>query len=224
MFKLYEINRKIVKNCNKIIRLNILFTIYYRIKFNFQRKSSFHVYPNCSVKTTRDSKIIINNGTFSLNNSWTRWNKRKYTSEIVLCENAILEIDNDLSFYQGSSIYIGMDAKVYFKGKSFLNTNSQINCFKYIEVGEGTIISDDVRIQDSDNHSVIENGISKESTLPIIIGDHVWIGKNALILKGVTIGNGAIVAAGSIVVKDVPARSLVAGNPAKIIKEEVEWT
>ena len=68
-----------------------------------------------------------------------------------------------------------------------------------------------------------ENGIAKEITKPIIIGDHVWIGKNALILKGVTIGNGAIVAAGSVVVKDVSAKTLVAGNPAKVIKDNVEW-
>ena len=85
------------------------------------------------------------------------------------------------------------------------------------------MISDDVRIQDSDNHNIVINGIEKESTKPIIIGDRVWVGKNVLILKGVTIGDGAIIAAGSVVVKDVPSKTLVAGNPAKVIKENVEW-
>jgi acetyltransferase-like isoleucine patch superfamily enzyme len=58
---------------------------------------------------------------------------------------------------------------------------------------------------------------------PIVIEDNVWIGCNVIILKGVTIGAGSIVAAGSIVTKNVPADSIVAGNPAKVIKENVKW-
>lgn len=53
---------------------------------------------------------------------------------------------------------------------------------------------------------------------PIVIHDNVWIGMNALILKGVTIGEGAIVAAGSVVTKDVPPFTVVGGNPAVVIK------
>ena len=54
-------------------------------------------------------------------------------------------------------------------------------------------------------------------------GDKVWIATNAMILPGVTIGDGAIVAAGAVVTKDVPPRCMVAGVPAKVIKENVEW-
>lgn len=55
------------------------------------------------------------------------------------------------------------------------------------------------------------------------IGDKVWIATNAMILPGVTIGDGAIVAAGAVVTKDVPPRCMVAGVTAKVIKENVEW-
>jgi maltose O-acetyltransferase len=58
-------------------------------------------------------------------------------------------------------------------------------------------------------------GIAK----PVTIGDDVWIGGNAVILPGVTIGNNCVVAAGAVVTKDVPANSLVAGVPARIIKQ-----
>lgn len=53
---------------------------------------------------------------------------------------------------------------------------------------------------------------------PIKICDDAWIGMNCIILKGVTIGEGAIVGAGSVVTKDVPAWTVVAGNPAKVVK------
>ena len=58
---------------------------------------------------------------------------------------------------------------------------------------------------------------------PVVIGDRVWIGQGAVILKGVTIGNGAIIAAGSVVTKDVPPNTMVAGNPAVVKKENVKW-
>ena len=60
-----------------------------------------------------------------------------------------------------------------------------------------------------------EQGVS---TNPVIIGDDIWIGANAVILPGVTIGNHSVVAAGAVVTKDVPPHTLVAGVPAKIIK------
>ena len=59
---------------------------------------------------------------------------------------------------------------------------------------------------------------------PIVIQDHVWLGMNVIVLKGVTIGEGAIVAAGSIVTKDVPPHCLVAGVPAKVVKTDVTWS
>ncbi len=58
---------------------------------------------------------------------------------------------------------------------------------------------------------------------PIIIGDNVWVGTRAVILKGVTIGGGAIVAAGAVVTKDVPPRTIVGGNPAHVIRENASW-
>ena len=58
---------------------------------------------------------------------------------------------------------------------------------------------------------------------PIVIGNHVWIGARAIILKGVIIGDGAIIAAGAVVTHDVPAYTLAGGVPAKVIREGVEW-
>jgi len=221
--KFSNLRNKICKNIKKIFDIDVLSSYYYRRKLKIQNNVSFHIYPKCNIRIENGAKLKILNGTFSINNSWTEWRKRRNISEFILCENSQLIIENDFGLYQGASIYLAPNAKMLIKGQGFANTNTIINCFNYIEIGSGTYISDDVRIQDSDNHSVYENGIAKEISKPIIIGNHVWIGKNALVLKGVTIGDGAIIAASSVVVKDVPAKTVVAGNPAKVIKDNVEW-
>ena len=82
-------------------------------------------------------------------------------------------------------------------------------------------ISENVIIRDSDNHQ-ITGGNSMFA--PVIIKDNAWIGMSAIILKGVTVGEGAIVAAGSVVTKDVPPHTIVAGVPARVIKKDVYYT
>lgn len=64
---------------------------------------------------------------------------------------------------------------------------------------------------------MLEQGMAEAK--PVTVGDDVWIGQRALILPGVSIGTGAIVAAGSVVTRDVPPFAVVAGNPAKVIKD-----
>ena len=63
----------------------------------------------------------------------------------------------------------------------------------------------------------------KDDSAAIAIGNHVWIGCKSTILKGVTIGDGSVIAAGSLVNRNVPAHVLVGGVPAKILKENVDW-
>ena len=80
-----------------------------------------------------------------------------------------------------------------------------------------------VTICDHDFHKTYTDGNQNVETAPVNIGKNVWIGMDATILKGVTIGDGAIVAAGAIVTRDVPARTLVGGAPARILKENVDF-
>ena len=81
-----------------------------------------------------------------------------------------------------------------------------------------------VKILDSDWHTIYDiTGECINPPEPIIIGDNVWLGINSIILKGVTRGDNAIVAAGSVVTKNVPPNSIVAGNPAKVIKTNIYW-
>ena len=74
-------------------------------------------------------------------------------------------------------------------------------------------------IRDDDEHEME----GRVRTAPIDIADNVWVGGRAIILKGVAIGDGAIVASGAVVTKNVPPRTLVAGVPARVIRENVSW-
>jgi acetyltransferase-like isoleucine patch superfamily enzyme len=74
---------------------------------------------------------------------------------------------------------------------------------------------------DSDSHTI--GPANGPVSAPIEIGDHVWIGARAMVLKGVTIGDGAVVAAASVVTKDVAPGTLVAGSPARYVRD-VTWT
>ena len=99
-----------------------------------------------------------------------------------------------------------------------LGNNIQFHCGNRIKIGKYSGISWNTTFLGSDYHS---SGAKGRGVGEIILEDRVWIGCKCLILKGITIGEGAIVGAGSVVTKDVPPRTLVAGNPARIKKENI---
>lgn len=146
--------------------------------------------------------------------------KSRQETRILLQENARVIVPTHYIIHSGCFISVCPNSTLVLQA-GFINENVQIVCGDRIEIGEGTSIGRDVVIRSFDGHS-IESDDSVMSA-PISIGKHVWIGQRAMILKGVTIGDGAVVAAGAIVTKDVPAYSLVAGVPAKVIKEEITW-
>ena len=70
---------------------------------------------------------------------------------------------------------------------------------------------------------VLADGQRPQMTCPVIIEDDVWVGTRSLILKGVTIGHHSVIAAGSVVRKEVPPYSLMAGNPARRVAQVASW-
>lgn len=98
-----------------------------------------------------------------------------------------------------------------------------IHARKMISIGQNCLIAANTSIIDSNGHELCldnpeERIHSYDQPQAITIEDSVWIGLNSIILKGVTIGKGAVIGAGSIVTKDIPPYCLAAGNPVKIIK------
>jgi tetrahydrodipicolinate N-acetyltransferase len=107
--------------------------------------------------------------------------------------------------------------------KSYININSTVTCLDHIAIGSGCAISWNTNMLDGNAHELVVDEASRPRTQPVVIGNDVWIGTGAIILSGVTIGDGAVVAAGSVVTADVPGQAVVAGNPARVVKEQATW-
>ncbi len=147
----------------------------------------------------------------------------KYKSRTVWnCEGSIT-FKGKCDIGHGSKIGVGGNLII---GDNFgISAESIIICENRIDIGKDVLISWGCQIMDTDYHKVSINGITKNSTAPIKLGNHIWIGSNVLLLKGSVIADNTVVAAGSIVTKSFTQKNvLLAGSPATIIKEGVIWT
>ncbi|MBX2916031.1 MAG: acyltransferase [Cyclobacteriaceae bacterium] len=137
----------------------------------------------------------------------------------VIDNQGVMEFGDEVRIWSNiiqAKLYTGPSGRLIVGKNSRLN-GTHIDARQLIQIGENVRIAPYTIILDSDFHDLhnhFEDGISK----PVIIGNNVWIATRATILKGVTIGEGAVVAAGAVVTKNVPAFTVVAGVPAKPIK------
>jgi maltose O-acetyltransferase len=116
---------------------------------------------------------------------------------------------------------IEVNGDLFIGARNYFGKNLKVVCLAKIEIGDDCIIGDSVHFYDHDhNYRDLKQLIRQQgyTTKPIKVGNNVWIGAKATILKGVTINDGTVIGAGSIVTKDVPANAIVAGNPARIVK------
>lgn len=122
----------------------------------------------------------------------------------------------------GNNIYFGNNCEVNMNC-TFLDDNK-------IVIGDNALIAPNVQIYTAfhPTNAIDRFGVPKEDgsfefcktkTLPVIIGDNVWIGGGAIIMPGVTIGDNAVIGAGSVVTKSIPSNVIAYGNPCKIVKE-----
>jgi acetyltransferase-like isoleucine patch superfamily enzyme len=128
--------------------------------------------------------------------------------------NSLFSILDDFSnITLGNNGYIG-GARFFSIGK-----NNQII------IGNHFLFSDNIELWNGDGHSIIDNMSMNRINIdkPIRIHDNVWIGTGAVILKGVNILENSIIGSKSLVTKDIHANTMVAGNPAKVIKNNISW-
>ncbi|MFN3712157.1 MAG: acyltransferase [Alcanivoracaceae bacterium] len=126
-----------------------------------------------------------------------------------------------------SSRSAGVTPSLTIGNRTFIGHECSFNLRHAIHIGAECLLAGGIIIQDNDGHPIdavarrADEPAPESAVAAVNIGDGVWIGRRAIILKGVTIGENAIVGAGSVVVKDVPANAIVAGNPARLIRQIV---
>jgi len=152
--------------------------------------------PTC-LRMEANTSLIIHDGPL------TRYGKVPYN----LRYGAYIEIVN------GGKLTIGQGAS---------NVNLTIMCAKEISIGNGVRIGRNISIRDWNGpHVIVDDNYVNHA--PVHIGNRVWLCTGCTIMPGVTIGEGSVIASNALVTKNVPPRSLVAGVPAKVIKEDIEW-
>jgi tetrahydrodipicolinate N-acetyltransferase len=145
------------------------------------------------------------------------------TSVVRVRPGAELVCDGIVSLQRGVRVVVDGGRLTIGHGTNVNGLGTRLLCAQEVTIGAECTFSWDVQVLDSDFHALTTDGVERPSVVPVRIGDRVWVGTRAVVLKGVTIGDGAVVAAGAVVTSDVPAGAVVAGVPARVVGRADSW-
>jgi acetyltransferase-like isoleucine patch superfamily enzyme/coenzyme F420-reducing hydrogenase beta subunit len=194
--------------------------VYYNLlskKIKSPNKFCLQLFRYCRLEINKTARLFIN-GSLSIGSKQVV--SSHIETRLLLEANAKMTVNGNYGICAGSYVRVIENGELILN-TGFINEGVQITCASKISIGEGCAIARDVVIRDFDAHTIDDPDY--KIARPIEIGNHVWIGNRAIILKGVKIGDGAIIAAGSVVTKNIPAKTIVGGVPAKVIRENVQW-
>ena len=159
-------------------------------------------------------------------------NSRIGYKDIYLRKGCRIEI-GDNSLVEGRIFFDREEGFVRIGSRTFIGASTNLVCADSIAIGDDVLIAWGCTIVDHNSHSLVwserkddvtkwirgEKDWSKVPAGKVVIENRAWVGFNSIILKGLTVGEGAVVGAGSVVTKDVAPYTIVAGNPARIIRD-----
>ncbi len=203
------------KNLNKVQYLLINY-----LSKNVKGEGKILTYGRCVIDFSKNTVCFLNE---DIRINYYSPKKLRESSVLMIKNGGKLVVNGLFDIYYNCDICIFENGELIL-GKGYINAGTQIRCSQKIVIEDGVMIGRNVMIMDSDSHLInYEEGTKSVVTKPIHIEKHVWIGSGAIILKGVHIGEGAIIGAGAVVTKNVPSNTVVAGNPAKVIKKRISW-
>ena len=208
--------KSIIANIQKLKFRNIYFMLFAPGKRS--KESVILAYGRFFYGLKSSSAVNIDQGSLILNSDFSKPNP--FMGILKMYENSEINVENHFVIYAPFHIVINQNAKLNL-GSGYINRNAKIRCLEEITFGKNVAIGEDFTILDSDAHII--KGKENETTQTTVIGDNVWIGINVTVLKGVHIGEGAVIAAGAVVTRNIPMGVLAGGVPAKVIRENIEW-
>lgn len=157
-------------------------------------------------------------------------NKCKHLGDVQIVmygNNHTLVIEEGVVFKNGT-LWFENEGCIITIGKSTTIESANIAVAEHatsVTIGEDCMLSSDIRIATTDSHSIIDltTGKHTNQAASIKIGNHVWIGTRVAVNKGVTIDDDLVVAGNSVVTHETPSHTIIAGTPAKVIKQNTTW-
>lgn len=175
--------------------------------------------PHTIIKVKKGGRII-KNGIVIL--GWKKFPNSKLETRILVDENGTLEFEGGASIGYGADIEVFPNAVVKIGDDVATNIGATIICQERIEIGKTSKLGRHITIRDN-NGTHYMNRQGYKNSRPVIIGDKVWLTESCTVMPGVKIGDGAIVGALSLILRNVPAYTLVSGHPAEVVDEDILW-
>ena len=219
---LSRIRNRLARYCNilrQISPVSAVKMLYYNcLRRNVKRKGgSFVIFRGSYLQIDKTAGVNLN---ASLVMAGRRIICSPNVTKLQMDKWTSLTVNGKFLMNENSNIWITHSGRLILNG-GFINENATITCAKKIIIGKNAHIAREAVIRDYDGHYIED--VSYRTSKPVSIGDNVWVGYRAMILKGVSVGDNSIIAANSVVTKDVPPNSIVAGNPAKVIRSGINW-
>ena len=197
------------------LRISILRTLYLSVRFGGQiiilRGTRLQLARGARIKVARGSRLVLGSK-----------HAVATACSLIMRRNSQWTLHGNVTIYRGARILIDENAHLEIGDQTYINYDSAVTCFERITIGANCAVSWNTNIFDGNAHELVVGGVPRPRSRPLYIGSNVWVGTGAIVM-GTTIGDGAVVAAGSVVTADVPRNVIVAGNPARVVKEEISW-
>ncbi|SES90355.1 acyltransferase [Anaerobranca gottschalkii] len=205
-----------------VILINLIYSFFIRLIYGLNIFQPFQLVVDWRSRFVRKrgSKVIIR-GQFFVGGRYIT-NLSSSSANVLIYDGGTLIINGRVKIGPGVQIVVARGGKLIMNNGTYITADAKIFCSSTMEIGKNCAISWGTSIIDSDFHQLYYEGRKTEDP-QIKIGDNVWIGCNSTILKGVKISSNTVIAAGSVVTKDLPSSVLAGGNPAKVLKENISW-
>ena len=143
------------------------------------------------------------------------------TIEVRGNDRGKIVIGDDVTIDSGARLHVANDATLLVGNRVGIGPYNFLNAFCDLEIGDDTMLGPFVNINCADHGTDRGRPMREQygTYAPVAIGSDCWLGAMVVVLKGVRIGNGAVIGAGSVVTKDIPEYTVAVGIPAKVIKE-----